>query len=107
MSHPSRRKFLKSTVTAACSARLGVWAASELFAASPVTRDALASPRPAPLPIKKGLVFDMLPAKLSFADRMKLARDAGLAFVWRCGRLDYVEAETIKKAADGANVRVD
>src|SRR5258708_6757074 len=53
MSHPSRRKFLKSTVTAAFSARLGVWAASELFAASPVTLDALASPRPTPLPIKK------------------------------------------------------
>jgi len=42
---------------------------------------ALANSAAAPLPIKKGLVFDMLPAKLSYADRMKLARDVGFEVV--------------------------
>ena len=107
MSHPSRREFLKSTVTAACSTGLGVCAASELFAASPLTGDALAPPRPAPLPIKKGLVFDMLPARRSFVDRMKLARDAGFDVVQAPTTPDEREAETIKKAAEGANVRID
>src|SRR5258708_31612549 len=107
MSHPSRREFLKSTVTADCSTGLGVCAASELLAASSLTGDARGPPRPAPLPIKKGLVFDMLPARRSFVDRMKLARDAGFDVVQAPTTPDEREAETIKKAADGANVRVD
>jgi L-ribulose-5-phosphate 3-epimerase len=107
MSNPSRREFLKSTMTTAFSAGLSVCAGSELFAPSPASIGALATPPPAPLPIKKGLVFDMLPAKLSYAERMKLARDVGFEVVQAPTTPDEHAAEEIKKAADGANIRID
>jgi L-ribulose-5-phosphate 3-epimerase len=107
MSNPTRREFLKSTVTTAVSAGLGVSAAPELFAASTVSSDTLASPTPAPLPIKKGLVFDMLPVKLSYAERMKLARDAGFEVVQAPTTPDERAAEEIKKAAADAKIRID
>lgn len=107
MSNPSRREFLKSTVTTAFSAGLSVCVGAELFAASPASSGALVAPPPAPLPIKKGLVLDMLPAKLSYADRMKLARDVGFEVVQAPTTPDEHAAEEIKKAADSANIRID
>jgi L-ribulose-5-phosphate 3-epimerase len=107
MSNPSRREFLKTTVTTACSTGLGVCGLAELPVASTASRSALATPSPAPLPIKKGLVFDMLPAKLSHAERMKLARDVGFEVVQAPTTPDEHEAEDIKKAADAANIRID
>jgi len=104
---PSRREFLKSTVTTACSAGLGAWGSAELFSASPASGNALTNLAAAPLPIKKGLVLDMLPAKLSYAERMKLARDVGFDVVQAPTTPDEKEAEEIKKAADGANLRID
>ena len=103
----SRREFLKSTATTACSTGLSACGLGELLAAEPAPRSALATPPPAPLPIKKGLVFDMLPAKLSFADRMKLARDVGFEVVQAPTTPDEREAEAIKRAADAASVRID
>src|SRR6266700_2324610 len=81
MENPSRREFLKSTVTTACSAGLSACGLGELFAAAPASRSILATPPPAPLPIKKGVLLDMLPAKLSYADRMKMARDVGFEVI--------------------------
>src|SRR6266704_2935468 len=107
MENPSRREFLKSTVTTACSAGLSACGLSELFAASPASRSILATPPPAPLPIKKGVLLDMLPAKLSYADRMKMARDVGFEVIQAPTTPDEHEAEEIKKAADSANVRID
>jgi len=104
---PSRREFLQSTVTTACSAGLGAWGSAELFGASRAAGTALANLAAAPLPIKKGLVLDMLPAKLSYAERMKLARDVGFDVVQAPTTPDEHEAEEIKKAADGANLRID
>src|SRR5216684_4691743 len=104
---PSRREFLKSTVTTACSAGLGAWGSAELLGASHAAGTALANLAAAPLPIKKGLVMDMLPAKLGYADRMKLARDAGFEVVQAPTTPDQHEAEAIKRAADAANIRVD
>src|SRR5882757_9851559 len=101
MNTPSRREFLKSTATIACSTGLGVCGLADLATASP------ASPPPALLPIKKGLVMGMLPAKLGYADRMKLARDAGFEVVQAPTTPDQHEAEAIKRAADAANIRVD
>jgi hexulose-6-phosphate isomerase len=103
MNNPSRREFLKSTVTTAFSAGLTVCVGAELFAAAP----GLPASPPAPLPIKKGLVFDMLPAKLSYADRMKMVRDVGFEVVQAPTTPDEHQAEEMKKAADGANVRID
>jgi hexulose-6-phosphate isomerase len=107
MRNPSRREFLKSTATTTCSAGFSACGFTELFAASSASRNAFAIPPPAPLPIKKGVLLDMLPAKLSYADRMKMARDVGFEVVQAPTTPDEHEAEEIKKAADGANVRID
>jgi hexulose-6-phosphate isomerase len=49
----------------------------------------------------------MLPAKLSYADRMKLACDVGFEVVQAPTTPDEQAAEEIKKAADGANIGID
>jgi hexulose-6-phosphate isomerase len=59
------------------------------------------------LPIKKGLVFDMLPEKLSYAERFKLARACGFEVVQAPTTWDKHEAEEIGKAAQAANLRID
>ena len=104
---PSRREFLKSSVTTACSTGLGVCGLAELLAGSPASSGVLATPPPAPLPIKKGVLLEMLPAKLSYAERMKLARDVGFEVIQAPTTPDEREAEAIKKAADAASVRID
>src|SRR6059036_3973928 len=107
MENPSRREFLKSSLTVACSTSLGVCGAAELLTASPASSGVAPAPSPAPLPIKKGVLLDMLPAKLSYAERMKLARDVGFEVIQAPTTPDEREAEAIKKAADGASVRID
>jgi L-ribulose-5-phosphate 3-epimerase len=99
--HSSRREFLKNSVVTACAAGLGVEVAANSSSARTL---ALAD---GPLPIKKGLVFEMLPEKLSLAERMKLARDAGFAVVQAPTTPDERQAEAMKKAADEAKVRID
>ena len=103
----SRREFLKSSVTTACSTGLGVCGLAELLAGSPASSSVLATPPPAPLPIKMGVLLEMLPAKLSYAERMKLARDVGFEVIQAPTTPDEREAEAIKKAADTASVRID
>ena len=105
MCNSSRREFLKSTVATACSAGLSVCGLADFLAASPAPRSTLAPP--ATLPIKKGVLLDMLPAKLSYADRMKMARDVGFEVIQAPTTSDDHLAEEIKKAADSANMRID
>ena len=105
MRNSSRREFLKSTVTAASSAGLGACGFADFLRASPAPRGPLA-PLPT-LPIKKGVLLDMLPAKLSYAHRMKMARDVGFEVIQAPTTPDQHLAEEIKKAADGANLRID
>src|SRR5712671_6073610 len=105
MCNPSRREFLKSTVTTACSAGLSVCGFADLLAASPAPSGTLAPS--ATLPIKKGVLLDMLPAKLSIADRMKMAREVGFEVMQAPTTPDEHQADEIKKAADGANIRID
>jgi hexulose-6-phosphate isomerase len=105
MYNPSRREFLKSTVTTAYSAGLSVSGFADFFTTSPAPRGTLAPP--AALPIKKGVLLDMLPAKLSYADRMKMAREVGFEVMQVPTTPDERVAEEIKKAADGANMRID
>ncbi len=57
-------------------------------------------------PIKKGLVFGMLPSSMSYADRFKLARDVGFEEVECYTTPDEKEVAEIKKASDATQVRI-
>ena len=83
----TRRDFVKSTLAVAGAATLPL--------------------RAAPPAIKKGLVFDMVSADLSYADRFKLVRDSGFAVVQALTEPDQQKAELMKQAADAAGVRID
>jgi L-ribulose-5-phosphate 3-epimerase len=104
MRDPSRREFLKSSAATVCAAGLSTGALGRTHSAA--TSDARLEP-PSPLAIKKGLVFDMLPEKLSYGDRFKLARDVGFEVVQVPTEPDVAKAEEIKKAADSAAIRID
>jgi hexulose-6-phosphate isomerase len=109
MRRASRREFLKSSVTAGCAAGLG-GGLSEYIAVAGVNTPYAASittKSPAPLPIKKGVLLEMLPENLSYADRFKLARAVGFEVVQAPTEPDQRKAEEIKRAADGANIRID
>jgi L-ribulose-5-phosphate 3-epimerase len=106
MNRSSRRDFLKSSITAACVASTGESGLAHSLAAIPLA-DTTASPAPSPLPIKKGVWMEMLPAKLGYADRFKLARDVGFEVVQAPTEPDEAKAEEIKKAAEGAKIRID
>jgi L-ribulose-5-phosphate 3-epimerase len=109
MFQTSRRDFLKSSITGACAAGLGGGFAGSL--AAPPRGSEFGAARPTPFPaalsIKKGLVYDMLPNKLSHADRFKMARNVGFDVVQAPTTPDEHTAEEIKNAAAGANIRID
>jgi L-ribulose-5-phosphate 3-epimerase len=105
----SRRKFLKTSVTAACVAGVsggGIASSMAAAAASKPTAGAPAAPEATPS-ISKGLVMDMLPRNLSYSDRFKMARDVGFEVVQAPTTPDQHEAEEIKKAAAAANIRIN
>jgi L-ribulose-5-phosphate 3-epimerase len=109
MRRASRREFLKSSVTAGCAAGLG-GGLSEYVAAAGVNAPHAASTTTsssAPLPIKKGVLLEMLPENLSYADRFKLARAVGFEVVQAPTEPDERKAEEIKRAAEVANIRID
>jgi hexulose-6-phosphate isomerase len=103
MRRASRREFLKSSVTAGCAAGLGGGLSEYLSAPTA----AATTPSPSSTPIKKGVLLDMLPENLGYADRFKLARAVGFEVVQAPTEPDQRKAEEIKKAADGANIRID
>ncbi len=127
MGRTTRREFVKKGVTAACVAGFGGAMAGELFAAAGSGGERRATggsengigvtggPRPklnttvpnAPLPMKKGLVMDMLPSRLSYAERFKLAKDVGFEVVQAPTTPDMREAEEMNKAAVRAGIRID
>jgi len=89
----SRREFLKTSVAAACAAGL------------PATL--VSAPTPTPKGrFMKALVWGMLPEKLGYADRLKLAADAGFEAVEAYTTPDQREAEAIKKAAEDAGIKI-
>jgi len=107
MRNPSRREFLKSTVTTACSVGLGASGIEELLTGSSTDGKGPATLPQAPLPIKKGVLLGMLPARFSYADRLKMAREVGFEVVQAPTTPDEHEAEEIKKAANSAGLRID
>jgi L-ribulose-5-phosphate 3-epimerase len=104
MRPPTRREFLKSSVSAACAAGLGSRALANPLAAGATSK---APASPPTLSIKKGVWFGMLPGKLGIADRYKMARDVGFEVVQAPTEPDEGKAEEIKKAAEAANIRID
>ncbi len=58
------------------------------------------------LPIQKALYIGMLPEKLSYAERFRMARDAGFEQVECATTPDPGEAEQIKKAAEATGLRI-
>jgi L-ribulose-5-phosphate 3-epimerase len=64
------------------------------------------SAAPARLPIQKALYIGMLPGKLSYAERFKIARDAGFDGVECATTPEQSTADEIKKAAESAGIRI-
>ena len=67
---------------------------------------ALAAAAAARLPIKKAVLLGMLPKSMSYADRFKLAVDAGFEEIECPTTPDPGEAEQIKKASETAKLRI-
>jgi L-ribulose-5-phosphate 3-epimerase len=105
----SRREFVKAAVATTCSVELYTSAVADVLVAEPEPPAAAAHLEPGSdrLTLKKGVVFNMLPESLSFADRFKMARDVGLDVVQAPTTPDERQAEEMKKAADGAGIRID
>jgi len=100
---PSRRDFLKTSMAAAGAAGLGAAGTRTLGAQA----SSAAAPAGAPARIKKGVLVDMLPKNLSYADRFKLARDVGFEVLQVNTTPNQEEAEEIKRSADAAGIRID
>src|SRR5256886_14520157 len=86
----TRRDFVKTSLAACVSG----------FAAGPVAQSR-------PPSIKKGLVFDMVPSNLGYADRFKLVRDTGFQVVQAITEPDEGTAEAMNQAADAASIHID
>jgi hexulose-6-phosphate isomerase len=110
MPNKSRREFLNASLTTACSIGFsGSALSAKLISASATLRNRAKirhALRHAPRS-KKGLVFSMLPATLSIADRFKLARDAGFEVVQAPTTPDESQAAEMKKSADSSGLRID
>lgn len=95
----TRRQFLKTSAAS-------VLAGSALTGAAPA--DLPQAPvAPGPLPIQKGVLISMLPRSLSYADRFRLAREAGFQVVQAQTVTDPAEAEQIRLAAQQAGIAID
>jgi hexulose-6-phosphate isomerase len=105
MNEQTRRDFLKRSAGAALGMRLG---ATKPFASMATATASKAGGVTSPtLAVKKGLVLSMLPAKLSYADRFKLAHEAGFEVIQAPTTPNQREAEEIQRAATSSGVRVD
>jgi L-ribulose-5-phosphate 3-epimerase len=98
--HSSRRDFLKVATAAAAGAAFDARGAT---AADAQAMTAAGNP----LAIRKGVLLDMLPKKMSYADRFKMARDVGFEVVQAPTAPDPHGAEEIGKAAKGAGIQID
>ncbi len=58
------------------------------------------------LPIKRAVEFEMLPPKVSIADRLQMARDAGFEEIECPTMPDEHDAEETKKAAENSGLRI-
>ena len=61
----------------------------------------------APLRIKKGILLDMLPASMPYAERLKLARDIGFEVLQAPTEPGQRKAEELRAAAESSGIRID
>jgi len=90
----SRRDFLKASMAVGA----GLAAPAAGLATPPLL--------PASSPLRKSLVIYMLPEKLSYRDRFRLARDAGFDCLEAQTVTDPREAEALKKAAEDTGIKI-
>ena len=64
------------------------------------------SAQPAKLPIRKAVLFSMLPKELGLRERFELAKEVGFSELECHQTDDPAQAEAIKKAADEAGIRI-
>src|SRR6516162_9779433 len=105
MRDASRRQFVKSSIAATFAAGL------ETSLPRSMLRESFPGETPAAVradsaAIQKGVLLEMLPDKLSYADRFKMAREVGFEVVQAPTTPDERIAEEIKKAADAASNRI-
>ena len=98
MRDESRRRFLKTSAGAACAAAVG-GGLSDVLAAATASPEAL--------PIKKGILLSMLPAHLTYGERLKLAHEIGFEVLQAPTEPDERKAEELRRAADAAGIRID
>lgn len=112
----TRREFVRAGVGAACGLGMGggalageviTGAGGVIVGPGEVSAATASAQGKGALGVKKGLVMDMLPAKLSYAERFKLAKDVGFEVVQAPTTPDEHVAEEMKKAADVAGIRID
>jgi L-ribulose-5-phosphate 3-epimerase len=111
MSRTSRRDFLKSTATAACTLGLASTALAGSLEASSIAAQLSVPGTPlapgASLSLKKGVLLDMLPKKMSFAEKFMLAKKVGFDVVQAPTTPNQQTAEEIRLAADKAGIGID
>ncbi|HLK05621.1 MAG TPA: sugar phosphate isomerase/epimerase family protein [Candidatus Acidoferrum sp.] len=107
MNGQTRRDFLKRTAGAAIGLHLTPTVSSAPPAPATSVLPTAARASSTTLAVKKGLVINMLPPKLSFADRFKLARDAGFEVIQALTTPDPNDADEIQRAAASSGIRID
>ena len=111
MSRTSRRDFLKSTATTACTLGLASTALAGSLEASSIAAQVSVPGTPlasgASLSLKKGVLLDMLPKKMSFAEKFMLAKKVGFDVVQAPTTPNQQTAEEIRLAADKAGIGID
>jgi L-ribulose-5-phosphate 3-epimerase len=101
----SRRDFFRTSLAAAGVAGLALNGAAGA-SASQAASAAMGNPS-STLLVKKGILVDMLPKDLSYADRFKLARDVGFEALQVNTTPKPADAIEIKRAAETAGIRID
>lgn len=107
--HSSRREFLKTSLGVAAGASFAGLSAplsGDAAPARPAPGSARTSARD-PLPLKKGVLVDMLPKQLSYLERFQMARSVGFEALQANTTPDPREAAEMKEAAEKAGIHID
>src|SRR5881398_1907964 len=107
MRNSSRRQFVKSSIAATFAAGLETSLSRSMLRECALLKRSAATVPADSAAIKKGVLLEMLPDKLSYADRFKMAREVGFEVVQAPTTPDEQIAEEIKKATDAASIRID